>query len=264
MDVGFQIGRSVAPALALVGMREQSGVMRLLAILFLLTAFAQSDEAPKVPEPLYETRAQHDRNGIGKFFLGREIAHVMGHQAAGWLERPEREEEERTDLAVAALGLKPGDAVADIGCGSGYYASRMGRIGGEKGVVFGVDIQQEMLDLLARRMKKLRVGNVKPVLGTEKDPKLAPESCDLMLLVDVYHEFDFPYEMTRAMIPALKKGGRLVLIEFRGEDPKVPIKEVHKMTEAQVKKEMALHPELEWVETKKDLPQQHIVIFRRK
>lgn len=238
--------------------------MRVLAFLFLLTALARSAEAPKLPEPLYETRAQHDPNGIGKFFLGREIAQVMGHQAADWLERPEREAEERTDLAVAALGLKPGDAVADIGCGTGYYASRMGRIVGAKGVVYGVDIQQEMLDLLRRRMKELRVLNVKPVLGTEKDPKLAPESCDLILMVDVYHEFEFPYEMTRAMIPALKKGGRLVFIEFRGEDPKVPIKEVHKMTEGQVKKEMALHPELEWVETKKDLPQQHVILFRRK
>ena len=131
-------------------------------------------------------------------------------------------------------------------------------------MVYGVDIQPEMLDLLANKMKTLGLNNVKPVLGTEKDPKLVPESCDLLLLVDVYHEFDFPYEMTRAMIPALKKGGRLVFIEFRGEDPKVSIKEVHKMTEAQVKKEMALHPELEWVETKKELPQQHIIIFRRK
>jgi ubiquinone/menaquinone biosynthesis C-methylase UbiE len=238
--------------------------MRALTFFLLLTALAQSAEAPKPPEPLYETRAQHDPNGIGKFFMGREIAQVMGHQGADWLERPTREQEERTDLAVAALGLKLGDAVADIGCGTGYYASRMARIVGEKGVVYGVDIQQEMLDLLADRMKKLGVKNVKPVLGAEKDPKLAPASCDVLLLVDVYHEFDFPYEMTRAMIPALKKGGRLVFIEFRGEDPKVPIKEVHKMTEAQVKKEMALHPELEWVETKKELPQQHVIIFRRK
>ena len=239
-------------------------LMRIVAILFLLTALAHSGEAPRPPEPLYETREQHDPNGIGKFFMGREIAQVMGHQAAEWLERPEREEEERTDLAVAALGLKPGDAVADIGCGTGFFASRMGRIVGAKGVVYGVDIQPEMLDLLARKMKLLRVANVKPVLGAEKDPKLAPASCDLVLMVDVYHEFDFPYEMTRAMIPALKKGGRLVFIEFRGEDPKVPIKEIHKMTEAQVKKEMAQHPELEWVETKTNLPQQHVIIFRRK
>jgi ubiquinone/menaquinone biosynthesis C-methylase UbiE len=238
--------------------------MRCFPLLFLLTALAQSADAPKPPVPLYETRTPHDPNGIGKFFLGREIAQVMGHQAADWLDRPKREEEERTDLAVAALGLKPGDAAADIGCGTGYYASRMARIVGQKGVVYAVDIQQEMLDLLGRRMKQLRVGNVKPVLGAEKDPKLAPGSCDLMLMVDVYHEFDYPYEMIRAMIPALKKGGRLVFIEFRAEDRNVPIKAVHKMAEAQVKKEMALHPELEWVETKKELPQQHVIIFRKK
>jgi protein-L-isoaspartate O-methyltransferase len=238
----------------------------LLASFSLLAApmclFAEG--APKLPEPLYETRAQHDPNGIGKFFLGREIAHVMGHQAAGWLERPEREEEERTDVAVKALDLKPGEVAADIGCGTGYYAGRMAKIVGETGTIYGVDIQQEMLDLLNKQMGVRGIKNVKAVLGTEQDPKLPPESCDLMVLVDVYHEFDFPYEMVRAMIPALKKGGRLVFIEFRKEDPKVQIKEVHKMSEEQVKKEMALHPELAWAETKEVLPQQHIIIFKRK
>ena len=240
----------------------------IYATLALATGFAaepaKQADASKSPEPLYETRAQHDPNGTGKFFLNREIAHVMGHQAAPWLERPEREEEERTDLAVKALGLKEGEAVADIGCGSGYYTSRMARIVGPKGVVYGVDIQQEMLDLLSRKMKMMRIENVKPVLGGEQDPKLPPASCDMMLMVDVYHEIEFPYEMMRATIPALKPGGRMIFIEFRGEDPNVPIKAVHKMTEAQVKKEMAIHPELEWVETKRDLPQQHVIIFKRK
>ncbi len=240
--------------------------MRILSAIlaFLCVAGIARAEAPKPPEPLYETRAKHDPNGIGKFYLGREIAHVMGHQAAPWLERPEREEEERTDLAVKALGLKEGDVVADIGCGSGYYSSRMARVIGPKGLVYGVDIQQEMLDLLARKMKMLRIENVKPILGAEQDPKLPVASCDAMLMVDVYHEIEFPYEMMRATIPALKPGGRMIFIEFRGEDPKVQIKEVHKMTEAQVKKEMAIHPELEWVETKGDLPQQHVIIFKRK
>jgi ubiquinone/menaquinone biosynthesis C-methylase UbiE len=127
-----------------------------------------------------------------------------------------------------------------------------------------VDIQQEMLDLLARKMKMMRIENVKPILGAEQDPNLPAACCDAMLLVDVYHEIEFPYEMMRATIPALTPGGRMIFIEFRGEDPKVQIKEVHKMTEAQVKKEMAIHPELEWVETKGDLPQQHVIIFKRK
>ena len=140
----------------------------------------------------------------------------------------------------------------------------MAKVVGAKGRVHGVDIQQEMLDILQANMKRLGLDNVKSVLGTVKDPKLEPESCDLILMVDVYHEFNFPYEMTRAMIPALKKNGRIVFIEYRAEDPQVPIKKVHKMSEAQLKKEMAIHPELEWVETKTMLPQQHLIIFRRK
>jgi ubiquinone/menaquinone biosynthesis C-methylase UbiE len=223
--------------------------------------FCSQDEAP---EPLYETRVEHDRNGIGKFFMGREIAHVMGHQAAGWLERPEREEEERTDKLVEQLGLKPGMNVADIGCGTGYLSERIAPRILPGGAVFGVDIQQEMLDLLVKKMRMRRIENVKPILGAEADPKLAPESCDMMVMVDVYHEFEFPYEMVRKMVAGLRKGGQIVFIEFRGEDPNVPIKLVHKMTEAQVKKEMALHPELEWVETKKELPQQHMIFFRRR
>jgi ubiquinone/menaquinone biosynthesis C-methylase UbiE len=216
-----------------------------------------------VDPPRYETRAKHDPNGIGKFYAGREIAQVMGHQAAGWLERPEREEEERTDLLVSALGLKSGDTVADIGCGTGYLSERMARIVGDSGVVYGVDIQQEMLDLMMHKMNLKRIGNIKPVLGDVADPKLPVQSCDLMILVDVYHELEEPYEMTRKMIDGLKKGGRLVFVEFRGEDPAVPIKAVHKMTEVQVKKEMALHPELRWKETRTELPQQHILIFER-
>ena len=238
--------------------------MRIVAILFLLTALAHSDEAPKPPDPLYETRAQHDPNGIGKFFMGREIAQVMGHQAAGWLERPEREQEERTDKLVVLLGLKPGMSVADIGCGTGYLSERIAPRILPGGIVYGVDIQKEMLDLLVKKMKGKKIENVKPVLGEEADPKLEPGSCDMMVMVDVYHEFEFPYEMIRKMIAGLKKGGQIVFIEYRGEDPEVPIKLVHKMTEAQVKKELALHPELEWVQTKRDLPQQHMLFFRRK
>ena len=232
--------------------------------LFLFTVATFADETPHPPDPLYEKRVVHDRNGIGKFFLGREIAHVMGHQAAGWLERPEREQEERTDLLLEALDLKAGESVADIGCGTGYFAERMARTVGPDGVVYGVDIQQEMLDLMQRKMRLKQIKNVKPILGAEADPKLPDASCDLMIMIDVYHEFDVPYEMTRKMIAGLRKGGRLVFVEYRAEDPTVPIKEVHKMSEAQVKKEMAIHPELEFVVTKKELPQQHIIIFRKK
>ena len=187
----------------------------------------------------------------------------MGHQGAEWLERPERQEEERPDLAIPALKLKGGDAVADIGAGTGYYTRRLAKAVGEKGVVYAVEIQQEMLDLLTNKMVTLKINNVKPVLGTITDPKLPSASVDLALLVDVYHEFDHPYEMISALCAALRPGGRIALVEFRAEDPKVPIKAVHKMTEAQVKKEMGVHP-LECVETNESLPWQHIIIFRKR
>lgn len=211
----------------------------------------------------YETKEPHDPNGIGKFYMGREIAMVMGHQAADWLERPNRDTEEQPDLVLRALRLKPGQSVADIGAGTGYYTRRLAKIIGEKGTVFAVDIQPEMLQLLTNNMAAAKIRNVKPVLGSTTDPKLPASSVDLILMVDVYHEFDFPHEMVSAMCPALKPGGRIAFVEFRKEDPKVPIKEVHKMSEAQVKKEMSIQP-LEWVETIETLPMQHLILFRKK
>jgi ubiquinone/menaquinone biosynthesis C-methylase UbiE len=222
-----------------------------------------AEDATKPTPPPYEKRAEHDRNGIGVFYLGREIAHVMGHQAADWLERPEREEEERTDLLIDALKFRDGEVVADIGCGSGFIARKIAKKIGS-GTVYGVDIQPEMLALLAKRMAMFRITNVKGVLGTTSDPKLPPTSCDTMIMVDVYHEFDRPYEMMRGMIAGLKPGGRIVFVEFRKEDPEVPIKEVHKMSLEQVRKEMAVQPELEFVESIETLPRQHIIIFRKK
>ena len=229
-----------------------------------IASVSLSAETNKVASaPHYETRAEHDPNGIGKFYMGREIAHVMGHQAAGWLERPEREREERTDLLVPALKLKSGDAVADIGAGTGYYTRLLAKPIGTNGVVYAVEIQQEMLDILTNKLAAEKIFNVKPVLGTVTDPKLPRAAVDLILMVDVYHEFDFPFEMVESMCRSLKPGGRIAFVEFRGEDPNVPIKLVHKMTEAQVRKEMSVHP-LDWVETIGSLPQQHIIVFRRK
>jgi SAM-dependent methyltransferase len=211
----------------------------------------------------YEFRQLHDRNGIGKFYMGREIAHVMGHQAADWLERPERDAEEHTEKLVDQLKLKPGDVVADIGCGTGYFSRRLAKKVAPGGRVLGVDIQPEMLQILTNQMTKAGVTNVVPILGTITDPKLPTNSVDLALMVDVYHEFDHPFEMVQAIVRGLKPGGRVVFVEFRAEDPKVPILAVHKMTEAQVKREMAPFP-LEWVETLDPLPRQHIIVFRRR
>ncbi len=224
---------------------------------------ADETENPLKPDPLY-SRVEAHRDGIGKVFMGREISQIMGHQAAGWLERPNREREERTDLAIEALMLKPGEVVADIGCGTGYYASRMARVVGPEGTVIGVEIQQEMLDILARNMNQVGAQNVKGHMGEPDDPKLPDESCDMIIMVDVYHEFEFPYEMTRHMIEALKPGGRLVFIEYRMEDPEVRIKLCHKMSEAQLKKEMAIHPELNWKRTFDKLPQQHLMVFEKR
>lgn len=239
--------------------------MRAFALLpaLALVGFQLLAKEPDPAEGRYEMRAEHDPNGTGKFYLGREIANVMGHQAANWLERPEREEEEKTELMVDALKFREGEIVADIGVGSGYVARKLAKRVGATGIIYGVDIQQEMLDLLAKRMAMFRLTNVKPVLGDITDPKLPPESCDTMIMVDVYHEFDHPYEMITNMLRGLKPGGRIVFVEFRAEDPKVPIKAVHKMSEEQVKKEMAAHP-LEFVENIGILPWQHILVFRKK
>jgi ubiquinone/menaquinone biosynthesis C-methylase UbiE len=242
---------------------------RLLGFLLLLGLFSSSmialrAEPPARPAPpRYETRAEHDPNGTGKFYMGREIAQVMGHQGAGWLERPEREKEEQPAKLLKALELKPGDVVADIGAGSGYHTFRMAPLVGPRGKVLAVDIQPEMLALIRQRMKATKTTNVEPTLGTEADPKLPEGGVDMILLVDVYHEFGQPYEMTQALVKALKPGGRLVFVEFRLEDPEVPIKLVHKMTEKQVLREMAPHP-LEHVKTVTSLPWQHVIVFKKK
>lgn len=212
----------------------------------------------------YTTRRNHDPNGIGKFYMGREIAHVMGFPGAGWLERPTREREERLSVLVKSLGLKPGDVVADIGAGSGVISQLMAEKVGPKGKVIAVDVQQKMLDRLKMRMKRLGITNVVPHKGTQKSPNLKPRSVDLALFVDVYHEFAYPYEMMLEISRALKPGGRAVFVEYRKEDPTVAIKLVHKMTEAQVRKEIG-QPEfrLKYKKTVGTLPQQHIIIFER-
>ncbi len=217
---------------------------------------------PPANAPRYETRVEHDPDGIGKFYMGREIAQVMGHQAAEWLDRPEREKEEEPTKMLAALKVKPGDVVVDLGAGSGYLTFKLAKLVGPKGKVLAVDIQPEMLAIIRKRMKERNVANVEPVLGTEKDPKLPAGAVDLILMVDVYHEFEYPWEMTTAMVRSLKPGGRLVFVEYRLEDPTVPIKLVHKMTQRQVIKEMKPHP-LTWDKTLEVLPRQHIIIFKK-
>ncbi|TMH54248.1 MAG: class I SAM-dependent methyltransferase [Betaproteobacteria bacterium] len=186
----------------------------------------------------------------------------MSFHGAEWLERPERVEEERPELLLSALELKPGMTVADIGAGTGYYSWRMAQRVGANGTVYAVDIQPEMISLLEQQMSRRRAANVKGVLGGLTDPGLPPASVDLALMVDVYHEFEYPYEMLAAIVRALKPGGRLVFVEFRAGDAAVPIKPLHTMTDAQVRKEAAVHA-LEWVKTAHDLPWQNAVVFRK-
>ena len=210
----------------------------------------------------YETRAKHDPDGIGKFYMGREIAHVMGYQGAEWLERPERIEEEQPDKVVEQMKLKPADVVADVGAGTGYFAFRFARVVRE-GKVYAVDLQPEMLAILEKRKKELNAENVTGIRGAETGVNLPANSVDVIFFADVYHEFSHPREMMESIVKALKPGGRVVQIEYRGEDPNVPIKRVHKMTVAQCRKEMAVVG-LVWKETKDFLPRQHFIVYEKR
>ena len=207
------------------------------------------------------TEKRPSRDGIGKVYMGREISHVMGHLAAGWLERPEREREERTDLLIDNLPLAPDDVVADVGAGTGFFSIPMAERVPE-GKVLAVDIQQEMLDIIERRKRSGAPDNIETVLGTITDPKLPANAVDLILIVDAYHEFSHPYEMGAAMVEALRAGGKLILIEYRAEDPFVPIKTLHKMSEEQAIKEMRAIG-LEHLRTEDFLPQQHFMVFEK-
>jgi ubiquinone/menaquinone biosynthesis C-methylase UbiE len=193
---------------------------------------------------------------------GRVFALPMGVQGAPWLERREREEEENPDLAMRLIRVQRGQTVADLGAGSGYYTRRLARAVGDTGRVYAVDIQQGMLDLLQAALARERIANVVPVLGGVDDPRLPPDSLDLVLMVDVYHEFSQPQTMLQRLRTALKPGGRLVLLEFRGEDPDVPIRPEHKMTKAQVKLEVE-HEGFKQQRVYDDLPWQHLIVFTK-
>ena len=194
--------------------------------------------------------------------MGREIAHVMGHLGAGWLERPSREQEERTDLLLEALGLQPGDVAADIGAGTGYFTLPMARAVTPDGRLLAVDIQPEMLSIIQRRMQQEGVSNIETVLATETDPRLPVGAVDLVLLVDAYHEFSHPREVMERVVGSLSDRGRVILVEYRGEDPRVPIKPLHKMTVEQASREMSAVG-LKLLEVRDILPQQHIMVFAK-
>ena len=212
-------------------------------------------------ERVYTMLDAPTRDGIGKVYMGREIARVMGHLAADWLERGEREAEEKPTALLDNLGLKSDDTVADIGAGTGYFTFRLAeRV--PHGKVLATDIQPEMLAFLEAGERERGLVNVEAILGKVDDPNLPKSAVDLVLMVDSYHEFDYPREMMQGIVRALKPGGRVALVEYRGEDPAVNIKPLHKMTEAQAVREMSAVG-LEHVETLNVLPTQHLMIFRK-
>ncbi len=239
----------------------RSLTVAVLGVLLLCVATLTHADA-RQPNEGY-TRVPAGADGIGKRYMGRDIAAVMGWQGAAWLEREEREREERTDLLVTALQLKPGMVVADIGAGTGYLARRMAAAVVPGGRVLAVDVQPEMVSLLRSMVRQTGLTQIEPSLGTEVDVRLPVSSIDLAIMVDVYHELAFPYEVMASIIHALKPGGQLVFVEYRAEDPLVPIKALHKMSEAQIKREAAVHGLL-WQRTVGSLPWQHLVVFRKR
>jgi 2-polyprenyl-3-methyl-5-hydroxy-6-metoxy-1,4-benzoquinol methylase len=202
-------------------------------------------------------------DGIGKSYMGREIAAVMGWQGASWLERQERDREERTDLLLASLILKPGLVVADIGAGTGYLSRRMATAVMPGGKVWAVDVQPEMISLLQAGAKRSGLTQIEARLSSVDDVKLPAYSVDLAVMVDVYHELAYPYEVMASILKALKPGGRIVFVEYKAEDPLVPIKQLHKMSEAQIKREAAVFA-LDCERTVRTLPWQHVVVFRKR
>jgi SAM-dependent methyltransferase len=250
-----------------------SVIALLAAIIFLI--MRRSEQAEKTeetkaqstvqepaikPENFYTTGPKSD-DGFGKFYQGREIAKVMGHPALAWLERPERESEEAPTKAVDLIDLGEADVIADIGAGSGYYSFRLSQKY-PKARVIAIDIQEEMLGFLEQKIAQANTQNIITHLGKIQSIDLPPASIDAALMVDSYHEFSHPYEMIHSIVSALRPGGRVFLLEYRAEDPTVAMKPLHKMSQAQAKKEMALVG-LEWVKTLDDLPWQHFMVFRK-
>jgi len=193
---------------------------------------------------------------------GRVFAQPMGVAGAQWLDRRERLDEEEPDLAMRLIRVERGSTVADLGAGSGYFTVRLAKAVGTAGKVYAVDIQQGMLDLLQRAVTKEKLTNVIPVLGAVDDPRLPAASVDLVLMVDVYHELSSPQTTLAHLKEALKPGGRLVLLEYRAEDPAVPILPEHKMTKAMVKLEVE-HEGFRQQRVYDDLPRQHLIVFTR-
>jgi ubiquinone/menaquinone biosynthesis C-methylase UbiE len=265
--LGLNVALAVAAALALITGGVFGGVSQGLASDSRLPRESQHLELRRQglsepPRTLYETRENHDPDGTGKFYMGREIAQVMGPGGIPWLDRTDREGEEKPAIVLDTLKLHGGEVVVDLGAGSGYFTFRIAPKVGSTGKVLAVEIQDEMLETIRQRAQAMKIKNVEAVKGSETDPHLPAGGVDIVLMVDVYHELSFPFEIMTKIREALKPGGRVVFVEYRKEDPRVRIKELHKMSVEQLKKEMNVIG-LEHVETIETLASQHIVVFRK-
>ena len=236
-------------------------IFRLLCFFLVLLATNLSLALQTIP-PGYVT-IPVSPDGIGKRYMDREISAVMGWQGAAWLERNKREREERTDLLLEALALQPGMVIADIGAGTGYLSRRMAPLVMPGGKIIALDLQPEMVNILQAGVNRSGLKQIVVKLGAIDDIKLPKNSIDMAIMVDVYHELAFPYEVMSSIMLALKPRGRLVFVEYKAEDIRIPIKPLHKMSEAQIKREAGVFP-LDWERTVSTLPWQHVVVFRKR
>ena len=236
-------------------------MMRIVSLLILLLAANLTLAQQTTPPGYVSIPASAD--GIGKRYMDREISGVMGWQGATWLERGTREREDRTDLLLNTLDLQPGMVVADIGAGTGYLSRRMAPLVMPGGKIIALDLQPEMVNILQTGVKRSGFTQIEVKLGTADDIKLPKNSIDMAIMVDVYHELAYPYEVMTSIMQALKPKGRIVFVEYKAEDARVPIKTLHKMSEAQIKREAGVFA-LEWERTVSTLPWQHVVMFRKR
>jgi ubiquinone/menaquinone biosynthesis C-methylase UbiE len=248
-------------ALIRKGRSSVQAAVALAVVLLLPTSPRAQDPVPALPSdwPYVEGPASPD--GTGRFYLGREIGRVMPHTVAPWLERSSRLYEELPDRVVAEMGLAPNAVVADLGAGTGYFTFRLAERLPE-GRVYAIDIQPELLDILRRRAQAWGASNVSVVQAGETDPGLSPASVDAVLMVDAYHEFSHPFEIMSAVARALRSGGRVFVVEYRAEDPRVPVMPRHRLTEAHLRREMEAVGLL-WRETRTFLPTQHFLVFEK-
>ena len=236
-------------------------IIRILSLFTLLLAANLTLAQQATPPGYVSIPASTD--GIGKRYMDREISGVMGWQGASWLERDKREREERTDLLLEALALQPGMVVADIGAGTGYLSRRMAPLVMPGGKIIALDLQPEMVTFLQTGVKRSGLSQIEVRLSSVDDIKLPKNSIDMAIMVDVYHELAYPYEVMSSIMQALKPRGRIVFVEYKAEDARVPIKPLHKMSEAQIKREAGVFS-LEWERTVSTLPWQHVVVFRKR